>query len=582
MGDMRQGLDPQSIKNSRDILLVGNPNVGKSVIFTELTGVHAISSNYTGTTVQYTEGPCTIGGNRYRLLDLPGTYSLKPASPAEELSLNTIQEGARAIIFVLDATNLERNLALALELQGYGIPLVYALNLNDVAQRRGIGIDSQALEAELGSPVTATVAVRGEGLKELVSRLEEVLAKELPAGGTSHQDIWGRAREIKNRVSQGLEARPGFLERLSLAMIKPFPGIPIALVVMALSIGVILGLGRQLLHETLLLPLVEEIIVPFFQDLFSRFIPPGVFLNILIGEYGIFAISFEWILALIFPYVLVFYIVFTFLEDTGFLPRLSVLFDNLMRKAGIQGGSLIHILLAYGCAVPAILSSRTATSRKERIIITTAICFAIPCIAQTGAIISLLSAYAWWMLPLMLITSFVLFVSIALATGKLIKGRVDPLILEVPNLLLPNPRAYGRKLLTRMKHFIYEAEAPMLVAVVLAALLSETGLLEGLARAAQPLIGTWLGMPPEAVMALLLGIIRREMSVAPLLALDLSSLQAYVGALVSLMYLPCISVFAILYKEFKMKVALGIAAATVGGALLTGGLVNQIAQLFIK
>jgi ferrous iron transport protein B len=241
----------------------------------------------------------------------------------------------------------------------------------------------------------------------------------------------------------------------------------------------------------------------------------------------------------------------------------------------------MYMIMGYGCAVPAILSSRTATSQKERIVITAAICFAVPCISQTGALIALLSGFSWWMMPAMSLFSLLLFVSVILAAGKFVKGNVEPLLIEVPNLLMPNPKAYARKLATRMKHFLKDAEIPMMIAIVIAAVLAESGLLALIAIHAEPLVSGWLGLPSEAVTALILGIVRREMSVAPLLALELNSLQAFVGGAVSLMYLPCLSVFAILAKEFKIKIASVISFSTIVLALFVGGLINQIAQLFI-
>jgi ferrous iron transport protein B len=237
--------------------------------------------------------------------------------------------------------------------------------------------------------------------------------------------------------------------------------------------------------------------------------------------------------------------------------------------------------MGLGCAVPAIIGSRAATTRKERIVISAAICFAIPCISQTGALISLTAAFAWWMMPVMAIFGLFIFVVTSIVSGKLVKGKVDPLIIEVPNLLMPDRKAYGRKLFIRMKHFFKDAEIPMLAAVVIAALLAETGALNVIARHAEPLMSRWLGMPSEAVVALILGIVRREMSVAPLIALDLTTLQAFVGGIVSLLYIPCLSVFAILVKEFKLRIAAVITVSTIFVAIFVGGLINQIAQLFM-
>ncbi len=341
----------------------------------------------------------------------------------------------------------------------------------------------------------------------------------------------------------------------------------------------VVGAGKAL-RAAVLLPLVNQVLVPFFRTLFTSFIPEGMLLNILVGEYGVFVISFEWIIALILPYVFLFYVVFTFLEDSGYLPRISVLFDNVMRKLGIQGGSLINIVMGYGCAVPAIIGSRAASSRKERLLISTAVCFAVPCISQTGALISLLGSYSFGLVAVMILFSLVIMVIATLTAGRLIKGEVAPLIIEVPNLLIPEPKAYGRKLLIRMKHFVYDAELPMMISIVIAALLKETGLLDTIAVYAEPLVRNWLGLPSEAVIALILGIVRREMSVAPLLALNLTPLQAFVGATVGLLYLPCLSVFGILTKEFNVKVAVVISTGTIFSALFFGGLINQVAQLF--
>jgi len=609
---------------------MGNPNVGKSVFFTELTGVRALSSNFAGTTVSYMEGTFRSNKKEYTVIDVPGTYSMTPTSEAEAVAARFMESGAKAVICVLDASNLERNLHLALELLKYNIPTVYALNLMDVAKRNGITINEKLLGQELGAPVVPTVAVRKQGIPELEKQLKTLLdAAEQPSQDAHNgacpskcrhkeDDTWASAREIARRVSGKSDTKPGFIDKLGESMMKPFPGLPIAFLALALLVGVVVFGGRG--FRAPLIMLTDGLIIPFFRNLFETifafFIHEGghlcyrylywgaegfatavrtvagygydvpctaacIFLNVLIGEYGIFVISFQWIIALILPFVFSFYIGVSFLEDSGYLPRVSVLFDNIMRKLGVQGGSLIHVFLALGCAVPAILGSRTATTRKERLMIATIICFAVPCISQVGALIALMSAFSWWMSPLMLLFAISLFVATALVAGKIIKGKVDPLILEVPNLLMPDPKAYFRKLMIRMKHFMVEAEIPMLAAVVLAALLAGTGALNIVAVYAQPIVSGWLGMPEEGVVALILGIVRREMSVVPLLALNLTHLQAFIAGVVSLMYLPCISVFGVLAKEFKIKVALLVFTGTIVTALFVGGLINQIARLFL-
>ncbi|MCL1789657.1 MAG: ferrous iron transport protein B [Oscillospiraceae bacterium] len=589
--------------NTGKVLLMGNPNVGKSVFFTQLTGIHAISSNYAGTTVSYMEGKLKLcesfenADREFILTDVPGTYSLKPVSEAETVAARFLGDGADAVVCVLDASNLERNLHLALDLRQYDIPVIYVLNLIDVAARRGINIKAKLLSDELGAPVIPTVAVKKQGLDQLKKQLETILyGKETQKGvepterssvvscencvscpSKSDCDLWSTAREITGRVSCKEGLGRSFLDKLGDIMMKPFPGLPIAILITALLIGFLVGAGETL-RKYLLEPLVEHIIVPFFEKLFSSFISEGVLLNILVGEYGIFVISFEWILAAILPYVFLFYAAFSFLEDSGYLPRISVLFDNIMRKIGVQGGSLIYAMMGFGCAVPAIIGTRAATSRKERIVISTAVCFAIPCISQTGALISLLSGYAWWMFPVMLLFMLFIFVITALIAGKIVKGKVDPLLIELPHLLIPEPKAYAKKLTARMKHFLLEAEFPMMVAIVIAATLKETGAIDKISDFAAPLMSHWLGLPAEAVEGLLLGIIRREMSVMPLLALDLTAFQAFTGGVVSLLYLPCMAVFGTLVKEFGLKISVAISVSTIVIALTVGGVINQLGQ----
>ena len=635
-------LDGRALNKPNKILLMGNPNVGKSVFFTELTGIQAVSSNYAGTTVNFMEGRLSAGKKEYALIDVPGTYSLAPTSEAEAVATRFVESGAMAVICVLDASNLERNLRLALELRQYKIPTVYVLNLMDVAKRQGITINAKILEKELSAPVVETIAVKKHGLDELKKRLEEVLApaktgcSQTACGSCSScrhgwhkepKDIWLAAKDITKRVSVKDTANPSFVDNLGYNMVKPFPGIPIAFLVLGLLVGVVVFGGR--LMRMPLIMLTDNLIIPFFRNLFEnifaffagdggqlsyrflyydsgfntgfRVFSDGIFqtvtydvyaaytgfasvlLNVLIGEYGIFVISFQWIIALILPYVLSFYIGITFLEDSGYLPRVSVLFDNIMRKLGIQGGSLIHAFLALGCAIPAILGSRTATTKKERMMIAVIICFAVPCISQIGALVALMSAFSWWMPVLMFLFAMLLFVVVALIAGKMIKGKVDPLILEVPNLLIPNPKSYFRKLMIRMKHFLKDAELPMLAAVFIAALLAGTGVLGIIASQPQiqMIVSGWLGLPEEAVVSLILGIVRREMSVAPLLILNLTYLQAFVAGVVSLLYLPCLSVFGILAKEFRIRFAITIFAATVASAILVGGLINQLGRLFV-
>src|SRR5690554_1843611 len=341
--------DSKVLAKENKILLMGTPNVGKSVFFSALTNVHVISSNYTGTTVSYMEGTYQVGETQYTLIDVPGTYSLAATSVAEEVAIRFMCSNPVAVLFVLNAADLEGSIKLALEVMEYNIPIVFALNLMDVSERKGFAINVKLLEQELGAPVIPTIAVKGKGLDEITKTFAQLLGGERPAlseqscsscsgcagcgvtAGNDGLEYWERARQIVRKVVSRTDAQPNFLDRLGDALLRPWPGLPLALLILLVSLGIVVG-GGKALRAVLLLPLVNQGIVPFFERVITPLNLPPVLHNILIGNYGIFRISFEWILALVMPYVILFQAQFALLEDSGVLPRTAVLFDNLMRK----------------------------------------------------------------------------------------------------------------------------------------------------------------------------------------------------------------------------------------------------------
>lgn len=561
------------------VLLMGNPNVGKSVIFSKLTGMDVISSNYTGTTVSYTKGQINHRGKKSILIDVPGVYSLESTSPAEEVAVKMLkEESADAVICVLDATNLERNLFLALQLKQENIPVVFALNLADVAKQQGIIIDTQSLEKELGAPVISTVAVKNKGLNEVLLETWRAIKRgkeQTEKISKSTETLWKEAEDVAKKVQIFEEHKPTILERLGDATLKPFPGIPIAAVVLILTLSLVVGVGKAV-RGLIFIPLINNYVAPFFTYLVSFFITEGPLFNVLVGEYGVLIKGIEWPFALILPYVFLFYVALSFLEDSGYLPRLGVLVDGAMRKVGLQGGSIISLIMGYGCAVPAILGTRAATSKKERVIVAAIVSLGIPCVAQTGAFISLLGDRSIFVLITVYLISFVAMFIAGTILNRTVSGKTDLILLEIPNLLMPDFKSYMKKIYLRTKHFMVEAELPMLLAIAFAAIVAELELLNTFGRYIEPLVAGWLGLPKEATIGLILGILRRELAVLPLLELNLSTLQLLVGSVVALFYLPCLSVLAVLIKEFNLKIALTIATSTIIIAILVGGIINQI------
>ncbi len=556
----------------RKVLLMGNPNVGKSVIFNRLSGLETVTANYSGTTVGYHEGLIRHQGRQALLIDVPGVYGLKANSEAEAVAVDMLKGGADLIVCVLDATHLERNLHLAFDLQAYGIPIIYVLNLSDVAQRRGIRIDSEQLSEHLRAPVYVTVAVRNEGIGRLK---EAIFSYDEPPVATAPDDPLGKSEDIAGRVVTEHDVRPSFLERFGDSCIKPKTGLPIMFLVLAAAVGIIVG-GGMALRSLILLPLVNNYYIPFITHLFEGWLPESVFRNVLIGEYGVLIKMVEWPFALILPYVFLFFVVFSFLEDSGYLPRLGVLMDGVFRKIGLPGSNIIPFVIGYGCAVPAILGTRAAGSRRERIIVATLIAIAVPCTAQTGAFIVLLGDRSVFALVFVYLVSLTAIALSGILMNKVLKGRSRPLILEIPNLLIPHGKTLRRKITLKLKHFIKEAQGPMFIGILLAALLAETGLLVVVGRALEPLVVGWLDLPADASLSLILGIVRRELAVMPLLEMDLTTVQLITGSVVALFYLPCISVFFILVKEFGARISLAIAVSTFLIAFFFGGLIQLL------
>ncbi len=564
--------------HDKKILLMGNPNVGKSVIFSRLTGLDVIASNYTGTTVSYNQGTLRYNQQKASLIDVPGIYSLDATSKAEEVAIDMLNEGADLIVCVLDATHLERNLHLALTLKQYNLPIVYALNLNDVALRRGIKIDTNLLSKYLDAPVIETVAVKKEGIAELK---DEVFKSHSCVEIQSIENINEKAEEIAENVTKTFDVKVSMLERIGDWAIHPLSGIPIAILVLGVAIALVVG-GGAFLRGFLLLPLLDNFYIPFITGLINLTPIDGVFYQILVGEYGALIKIIEWPFALILPYVFLFYIVFSFLEDSGYLPRLGVLMDSLFKRLGLPGSNIVPFIMGYGCAVPAILGTRASSSKKERIIVVSMISIAVPCTAQTSAFIVLLGGSSVLALLFVFFISFLFIVLTGLLLNKLLKGKTRPMILEIPNLLMPDVRSLLKKIWVKLKHYLKDAQGPMFVGIIIAALLVETNALLYIGNALQPVVVGWLDLPQEASLALMLGVIRRELAVVPLLGMDLTTVQLITGAVVALFYLPCFSAFIVLVKEFKVRIAVTIGLSTFVLAFLMGGIVQHVLNFLIS
>ncbi|MCD5397877.1 ferrous iron transporter B [candidate division NPL-UPA2 bacterium] len=562
------------------ILLMGNPNVGKSVLFSKLTGISVVASNYPGTTVEFTKGMMKFGEITAEIIDVPGAYTLEPTNKAEEVAVKMLKEGD-LIINVVDATQLERNLPLTLSLLEKEIPVLVALNIWDEAKHKGITIEVKKLEKLLGVPVVPLVSVTGEGIKEMVSRLKEAKspARERALAKSSEDEKWDKLGKIVHEVQTLTHRHHTFKERIEDATIMPSTGIPTAILVVLLSFGAVVGIGMGL-RTFILLPFFENIVFPPIRYAVTAVIPEGFVREILIGHFGVLIDGIGWPLALVLPYLLAFYLSLAMLEDSGYLPRLACLLDSLFHKIGVHGGAVIPFLLGFGCTVGGILSTRMLETKRERIIVVALMCLAIPCMAQTGAIIALLAEESIAALVLVALIAFLFMLIAGIILNKKLPGTTPSFLMEIPPLRRPNALAVAKKIWMRTKIYLTGAVPLIIFGVFIAAVLYETGALYHLGVLLRPLVVGFLGLPEEASVSLILGIVRRELAIAVLLDLHLTLGQLVVGAIVALFYIPCAAVFPVLMKEFGSKYAIAITLSTIIIAFTVGGMLNAIFALW--
>jgi ferrous iron transport protein B len=610
-----------------DILLVGQPNVGKSVLFSHLTGVRTIASNYPGTTVSYAMGRMRGKGSTLIVVDAPGTYSLEPLDEAARVTVDLIDD-AKRIINVVDSTHLERHLPMTLELIAQNKPMVIALNMSDEARHKGIGIDVEKLSVELGVPVVAIAARSGEGVKNLIDACLDLRPGHRPIGNESghpghhphiqhpfpagrsgaapehaHLDrdrIWRRVGELVERVQTLEHHHHTFADRLEELSIHPLWGSLLALVVIALSFSLVRLLGEFLITGAvgivgkpwLELPfgtelLFEKILQPPLIRL-SGLLGPGSFLHrLLIGtlvegridfmqSFGILTSGLFIPLGVVLPYLLSFYFVLSLLEDSGYLPRLAVFLDNFMHRIGLHGYAIIPTLLGLGCNVPGIMATRILESRRQRFVTATLISIAVPCAALQAMIIGLVGRRGIGPVLVVYGTLFVVWLLISLVLRFTTREFQPELLVEIPPYRLPTARALATKMWLRISGFVREALPIILTAIVAVNVLYQLNLFTYVARFAEPVVTRVWGMPSEAVVPLLVGILRKDVALGLFAPLELTGKQLIIGSVVLAMFFPCIATFVVLFRELGFKGGLKSIGIMLLAVFLTGGALNLI------
>ncbi len=571
------------------ILLVGNPNVGKSVVFARLTGVHVITSNYAGTTVEFRKGFTTVEGEKREVIDLPGTYSLEPGSKAEEVARQLLKDTFRrdqgaVVLNIVDATNLERNLHLTLDLIDQGYPVIVVLNMCDDLTHRGIEIDVAKMQALLGVPVIATCAVTGLGIKVIKERFLE--AKARAVRNRTHDELWQEVGAIVSQVQKLTHRHHTWKEVLEDASVRPFTGLLMGIGVIAVMFKVVRFIGEGLITYVFD-PVFHNLYAPVLLRL-SGFLKEGTFgHHILLGSLTNGQIDFKNSIGLlttapyvefdmVLPYIIAFYLVLGILEDVGYLPRFALLLDTFMHKIGLHGFAIIPILLGFGCNVPGIMATRVLESRRERFIASTLISIGVPCAALQAMIIKLLGDHGPAPLVVVAATLFMSWVVIGFILNRTLKGYSQELVLEIPPYRWPPFSVIFTKLWIRVKEFIVDALPYVILGVLVVNLLQYVNVLRWVSDFFGPVMVKVLGLPKEAVFPLIIGFLRKDIAAGLLVPLNLTLKQLIIACVVLAMSFPCIATFVIFFKELGGRSLATATALMLAATLLVGGMLNLI------
>lgn len=599
-------------EGAKKIVLVGNPNVGKSVVFGYLTGVYTDVANYPGTTVEIARG--TWNGNA--IIDTPGIYGVSSFNDEEKVARDIILEGD-IIVNIVDSVHLERDLFLTRQLIDMGKPVIVALNFHDELKKAGVTIDVETLQARLGVDVVPTVAIARKGLDtlsrkiltatpgrqnpELHSRLHELLqvvgsqAEALmilegdPFVAERHGIAPMEEREEvyidrRNRVNAVLadtvsekEMRFSLRNLLGKAVINPLSGIPILALVlygMYKVIGVwVAGDVVGVTEETIMQGQYE----PWIRSVVSSLISPESALGqVLIGEFGLLTMTVTYLLGLLLPLVLGFYAVLAILEDSGYLPRLATLVDRMMTFVGLNGRAVIPIILGFGCVQLGTITTRLLATKREKSIATVLLNFAIPCSAQIGVIAGMLAAVGGELMALYIAVIFTVLAITGSVLNRTLPGKSSSLLIDLPPMRLPRPDNVVRKTLTRSYFFMKEAYPWFFLGSAIVALLQISGGLHLWQKLLTPLTEGLLQIPREASTAFVMGLVRRDFGAAGLTELAMTPMQVVTSLIVITLFVPCIASLMILFKERGTREAFIVWGGSWVAAFTVGGIFSQI------
>ena len=574
------------------IALVGMPNTGKSTFFNRVTGASARVGNWPGITVDLLATKVLLGGDMVELVDLPGIYDLHGFSDDERIVRRFIERTRVDLVaIVLNAAQVDRQLALALQLTDLGLPCALLLNMADEAKQLGIRIDTGAMGRALGMPVALMAAKHGHGHAEAMATLTRALATSAPVDPALLQRRLAADDRIEADAAAVLAAAVDIPERLPVhlsdridrVLLHPWLGLPIFFAVMLCVFQGVFWLGEpmqdglergfELLRTAVVAPLLSPL-----PGAVTGFLLDGVYAGVVT-------------VAAFVPLIILFFLFMAVVEDSGYLSRAAFLTDALMARLGLDGRSFVMMLMGFGCNVPAAMGTRIMRSRGLRLLTMLIIPISL-CSARLQVFVFLSAAiFSARAAPLAIFSLYVMSFVAALVTAVVFRGRYrndEPFVLELPPYRLPTLRQIGLRAWLEVRHFLRRATKFIVGGVILVWLLTHlpAGVAPGSPDTFAGMLGTLfqpvlapIGIDEALTVALIFGFVAKEVLIGafavifglegPALAADLAGrmdwVQAYSFMLFTLIYTPCLSTIATLRAEARST---GFAVLSVAWSVL--------------
>jgi ferrous iron transport protein B len=561
------------------IALLGMPNTGKSTLFNRLSGASARVGNWPGITVELASAKILIGGNIGELIDLPGIYDLHGFSDDEQEVRHFLSNnGVDLAMIVLNSSQIDRQLSLALQIKSLGMPTILLLNMQDEAKRSGITIDTDAMAQQLGFPVLQISAKYGDGCPQALLAAAKVLAEKpnsvAPSAIAKLLDADAKIEQSMQDIVKSAVQMPTLLndattDNIDKVLLHPIWGLPLFFLAMFLLFQFIFSVGTPL--QDGMSWLLNHFRTLALEPLLSG-LPTWLKGLLLDGIYnGISTV------AAFVPIIVLFFLVMSMVEDSGYLSRAAFLMDALMSKIGLDGRGFVMVLMGFGCNVPALMGTRVMRSRPMRLLTMLIIPLSL-CSARLQVFLFMIATLfvanqaAYIMFALYMVSFACIFLTAILFKGQY--QSTEPFILELPPYRFPTPRQIWLRGWQEVKYFLKRATKFIVMGVVMVWALTHfpTDVAPGSSATWAGQIGMLLapvlnpiGIDTQLAIALIFGFIAKEIVIGSLaviyglqgdalshqIAMNIDWVQGMSFMLFTLIYTPCLSTIATIKTESK-------------------------------